>query len=238
MQDAAFETYIQNRGLAEKTRMQRTYALKRMERAQNVDLDAEFERDQLADLIIRYSYSASDARAGLPNPSKMDIDSDKLLTHLRWYRSHLMDYLRFRGGTAYESDESAEPESELIEQVVSRTFALERDLQAALRTNLDQLEEGLIVEDGGKEKQVEAGFIDILARDRSGVLTVIELKAEMAQPSSVAQILAYMGCIAEDSGSSVRGILVASDHHPRVRLAARAIPNLDLKKYSYRFAFE
>jgi hypothetical protein len=181
MQDAAFETYMQNRSLADKTRMQRTYALKRIERVQNLDLDAEFDRDQLADLIQSYSYSASDARAGLPNPSRMDIDGDKLLTHLRWYRSHLMDYLRFRGGTTRDGDDSAGPESELIEEVVSRTFALERDLQAALRTNLDQLEEGLTVEDGGKEKQVEAGFIDILARDWSGVLTIIELKVEVAQ---------------------------------------------------------
>ena len=128
----------------------------------------------------------------------MDIESDKLLRHLRWYRSHLMDYLRFRGGTTQEIEERSEPENELIDEVVSRTFALERDLQAALRKNLVQLEDGLKVEDGGNERKVEAGFIDILARDASGVLTVIELKAEMAAPSAVAQILAYMGCIAEE----------------------------------------
>lgn len=109
-----------------------------------------------------------------------------------------MDYLRFRGGTTQEIEERSEPENELIDEVVSRTFALERDLQAALRKNLVQLEDGLKVEDGGNERKVEAGFIDILARDASGVLTVIELKAEMAAPSAVAQILAYMGCIAEE----------------------------------------
>jgi endonuclease len=47
-----------------------------------------------------------------------------------------------------------------------------------------------------------------------------------------------MGCIAEETGEAVRGILVAGDHHPRVKLAARAIPNLTLKKYRYRFEFE
>ncbi len=238
MQEAPFETYMLNRNLADKTRAQRGYALKRIERAQNVNLDAEFDRDQLASLLKSYTYSSSDARAGLPNPSKMDIDSDKLLTHLRWYRSHLMDYLRFRGGTTQEIDESTEPENELIEEVVSRTFALERDLQAALRKNLAQLEDGLTVDDGGNERKVEAGFIDILARDRSGVLTIIELKAETAPPNSIAQILAYMACIAQESGEPVRGILVAGDHHPRVALAARAIPNLVLKKYRYRFDFE
>lgn len=240
MREEQFEKYMLDRNLAKKTREQRSYALKRIERAQNVDLDEEFDRDQLQELLKSFSYSASDARAGLPNPSRMDIESDKLLAHLRWYRSHLMDYMRFRGGHAQEAagEDGAEPESELIEEVVSRTFALERDLQAALRRNLGQLEQGLTVADGGNERKVEAGFIDILARDTAGVLTVIELKAETAQPSAIAQILAYMGCIAEETGEPVRGILVAGDHHPRVILAARAIPNLSLKKYRYRFDFE
>lgn len=240
MQEEAFERYMLSRELAEKTRAQRSYALKRIERTQNIDLDEEFDRDQFRDLLKSFSYSAADARAGLPNPSKMDIESDKLLTHLRWYRSHLMDYMRFRGDHTPEvaGEDSAEPGSEFIEEVVSQRFALERDLQAALRKNLDQLEQGLSVADGGTERKVEAGFIDILARDQAGVLTVIELKAETAQPSAIAQILAYMGCIAEETGEPVRGILVAGDHHPRVALAARAIPNLSLKKYRYRFDFE
>lgn len=244
MREAAFEAYMLNHDLADKTRSQRLYALKRIERAHGVDLDSEFERDQLVDLLKRLSYSAADERAKLPNPSKLDIDADKLRTHLSWYRSHLSDYARFKGGTSVDVGAEAvdgEPSSlsdELIEEVVGKTFALEKDLQAALRTNLAQLEDGLVVEDRGNERKVEAGFIDILARDRAGVLTVIELKADTARPDAVAQILAYMGCIAQETGESVRGVLVAADHHPRVVHAARAISNLMLKKYRFKFEFE
>jgi RecB family endonuclease NucS len=46
----------------------------------------------------------------------------------------------------------------------------------ALRANIDQLEPGLTVIDGGNERKVASGFIDITARDRSGATVVIELK--------------------------------------------------------------
>lgn len=243
-QEAAFEQYMLSRDLAEKTRAQRTYALKRIERAHGLDLDEEFERDGLSDLFRHLSYSAADERAKRPNPSKLDIEPDRLRAHLAWYKTHLSDYARFKGGVPFSeitSDDASAPDAltdELIEEAVGKTFALEKDLQAVLRSNLAQLEEGLTIADGGTERRVEAGFIDILARDKSGTLTVIELKAETARPEAVAQILAYMGCVAEEAGEAVRGILVAGDHHPRVGYAARAIPNLTLKKYRYRFEFE
>jgi hypothetical protein len=116
------------------------------------------------------------------------------------------------------------------------TFGLERDLQIALRRNIDQLEPGLKIVDGGTERTVEAGRIDITAEDGDNKLVVIELKAVVAAPESVAQILAYMASVEEDQ-RLVRGILVAPDFHPRVVLAAKAIPNLQLKKYSFTFSF-
>lgn len=244
MQARAFEQYMLGRNLAEKTREQRGYALKRIERAYDIDLDAEFERDQLSAVLNSFAYSASDERSTLSNPSKLDIDPDKLLTHLRWYRSHLVDYIRFRAGigsallVADSVQEDTPPGENVLEEAIGKTFALERDLQSALRANLAQLEQGLRVEDGGSERKVAAGFIDILARDPAGMLTVIELKADIARPDAVAQILSYMGCIAEETGQAVRGILVASDHHPRVVHAARAVPNLTLRRYRFRFEFD
>ena len=116
------------------------------------------------------------------------------------------------------------------------TFGLERDLQIALRRNIDQLEPGLKIVDGGTERTVAAGRIDITAEDGSNKLVVIELKAVVAAPESVAQILAYMASVEEDQ-RVVRGILVAPDFHPRVVLAAKAVPNLQLKKYSFTFSF-
>lgn len=114
------------------------------------------------------------------------------------------------------------------------TFPIERDLQSALSSNIEQLEPGLTL--AGTEVQTEAGRIDILARDGQGTAVVIELKAWTAPPESVAQILGYMGTF-QEKGQSVRGILVAGDFHDRVKRAARAVPNLKLTKYSFKFTF-
>lgn len=243
MREAEFDTYLRSCDLADKTRQLRGYALKRIEKAHDVDLDTEFDRDGMESLLRRLSYSAADARAGLANPSKLDIDGDKLKSHLAWYRSHAMSYLRFRGGVAPVVaadviEDATTITEELLEEAVGWTFRLEKDLQTALRLALADLEPGLKIIDGGVERRVEAGFIDITARDASGVLTVIELKADIARPEAVAQILAYMGCLAEETGEAVRGILVAADHHARVVHAAKAIGNLSLKRYRFRFGFD
>jgi len=241
VQEDALARHMRSQGLSERTIAQRGYALKRIERAQDVDLDDEFDKDRLASLISAFTYSAADARAGRGNPTAMDIDADKLLSHLRWYKSHLAAYARFRSGGAAEAESPPDDEDvteQLVEEVVGRTFALERDLQMALRNNIAQLEPGLAIADGGSERRVEGGFIDILARDAHGVLTIIELKAETTRPEAMTQLLAYMGSLSEETGEAVRGILIAGDHHPRVQLAARAVPNLELRKYRYRFVFE
>lgn len=131
-----------------------------------------------------------------------------------------------------ENDEEAFAEAEAV------TFGLEYDLQAALRTNIEQLEQGLKIIDGGKERTTEAGRIDITAVDLKDNIVVIELKAGMAQPESIAQILAYMGSVSETDQKPVRGILVAGDFHKKVILAARNVTSLELKKYSFLFNFE
>jgi endonuclease len=125
-----------------------------------------------------------------------------------------------------------------IEAAVETTFALERDLQAALRRNIGQLEAGLKIIDGGSERVTEAGKIDITAQDKDGDSVVVELKAGEARPEAVAQILAYMSALAESDHKPVRGILVAGDFHKRVVLAARAVKNLELKRYSFQFLFK
>ena len=62
----------------------------------------------------------------------------------------------------------------------SRLLGLERDLQAALRYSIEQLELGLDIIDGGTERSVAAGFIDITAKEPDGTVVVIELKAGTA----------------------------------------------------------
>ena len=84
---------------------------------------------------------------------------------------------------------------------------------------------------------MEGGRIDITAEDQNNNVVVIELKAGVAQPDSVTQTLAYMASLAPKGQTLVRGILVAADFHPKVVLAARAVPNLKLKQYSFSFSF-
>jgi RecB family endonuclease NucS len=125
-----------------------------------------------------------------------------------------------------------------VEEEVGQRIGLERDLQAALRVEIDQLEPGLRIIDDGAERSVDSGFIDITARDVSGTTVVIELKAGSAGQRAVAQILSYMGNVAtEEESGKVRGILVASNFDDKAKAAARMVPNLILRKYGVRFLF-
>jgi hypothetical protein len=128
-------------------------------------------------------------------------------------------------------------EEEVIE-AEEITFGLERDLQVALRANIEQLEPGLRIIDDGKERTTEEGRIDITAEDGQGNIVIIELKAGDAKPAIIAQVLSYMSEVSESDKKPVRGILVAGGFHKRVILAARVVPNLQLKKYAFQFSFE
>jgi len=131
--------------------------------------------------------------------------------------------------------EEIEAVAEALENV---TFGLERDLQDALRSNIEQLESGLKIMDGGKEQSVPSGRIDITAQDRRGATIVIELKAGEADRDAVAQLLSYMGDVVRTGDKPVRGILVAGAFSTRAISATRATGNIELKQYSFRFSFE
>jgi hypothetical protein len=124
-----------------------------------------------------------------------------------------------------------------LETTEETKFGLERDLQNALRRHISNLEPGLIIIDGGKERRVPSGFIDIAAKDRNGATVAIELKAGTADRDALGQILSYMGDLMEGS-QPVRGILVASDFTPRAIAAVRAAPSVQLVKYAFRFSFQ
>lgn len=100
----------------------------------------------------------------------------------------------------------------------------------------------MFVASGISGQQVEAGaagHIDLLAVDSRKNLVVIELKAGEADRQVCGQIQAYMGWVHENlaAGRSVRGIIVPSDFSDRMKLAAKVVPNLDLKAYSVVFQF-
>ncbi|HUV39894.1 MAG TPA: endonuclease NucS domain-containing protein, partial [Planctomycetota bacterium] len=134
-----------------------------------------------------------------------------------------------------EESDTAEEEAVEAEEI---TFALERDMQSALRANITQLEAGLKIIDGGKERTTEAGRIDITAMDDQGNVVVVELKAGRAGQKVITQVLAYMGAVAETDAKPVRGIIVAGDFHKQVVLASRAVPTLQLRRYTFHFSFQ
>lgn len=116
---------------------------------------------------------------------------------------------------------------------------LERDLQAALRHAIEQLEPGLEIIDDGAERSVASGFIDITARDAQGAIVVVELKTGTARQGAVAQVLSYIGDIAEEEpDQAVRGLLVAGDFDKKAGSAARVLPSHVLSLRSYRVRFE
>jgi len=137
------------------------------------------------------------------------------------------------------TDIETEEETDTIEteQAIEITFSLEKDLQAALRRNINSLEQGLTIIDGGKERNTLAGRIDITAKDNDNNTVIIELKAVDAKPEVIAQVLAYMEAVRAEDNTEVRGIIIASGFSDRVKLAARQVTNLELLIYSFQFNY-
>jgi hypothetical protein len=138
----------------------------------------------------------------------------------------------------YKGAPATDSETEELIEASETTFGLERDLQSALRANIEQLESGLRIIDEGKERTTEAGRIDITAKDAQGAVVVVELKAGTAPAEALTQLLAYMGSLASSNAGSVRGILVAGGFHPRVIFGARAVPSVQLRQYRFKFSFD
>jgi len=131
--------------------------------------------------------------------------------------------------------------SEIVETADAKEakFSLERDLQVALRANIEQLESGLTINDGGKEKVgLSRGRTDILAIDANKRTVVIELKAVTADCDAIAQILQYMGDLQVEIGASVRGIVIAPDFTARASAPSKPVPSIELRKYGFTFSFK
>ncbi|MEP2716211.1 endonuclease NucS domain-containing protein [Pseudophaeobacter sp.] len=144
-------------------------------------------------------------------------------------------------GYAPENDSGLSSNSTISDegQQDRQRFALERDMQAALRAKISDLEEGLRIADEGVERSVESGFIDILCVDRAGQAVVIELKSGKTDARVVGQTLGYMGDIIEEGEfEDVRGVIVANAFDKRTIAASRAVPNLKLVTYGINFYFE
>ena len=203
------------------------------------DLDERYDTDGLQSVIDELKYTAEDERRNQPNPSKIPFNGD-IRTNLASYRNAAERYCRFRREEIEHN--THDPVNEAIDETNygrGHLVGLERDLQAALRRSIEQLEPGLEIIDDGAERSVGSGFVDITARDVEGAIVVIELKTGTARQAAVAQILSYMGDVAdEEPDDSVRGILVAGDFDRKTRAAARMVPTLALRSYRINFEFK
>ena len=238
MKEADYRQWLENRDYQEKTIKMQIYRAKRVEKFHG-DFDKHYTQDQMANAIEELEYSTDDRRRNRPNPSKIPFKGD-IYNNLASYRRATVRYKKFRdeiGDGELETSRSKEAGGAVsVEEVPGQRMGLERDLQIALRSKIEQLEPGLTVIDDGAERSVDSGFIDITAQDSSGKTIVIELKTGVAGQRAVAQILSYMGDVAEED-SDVRGILVASGFDAKALAASRMVPSLILRKYSVRFAF-
>ena len=246
MREAEYRQWLALQGREPSTQNTSVSVIRRIEAAYG-DLEQEFALSGLDSVLAELAYSRTDQKNNEPNPSKVPIDGDlynglaSLRTHLNYYRRFL-ESLSTRATVAEVVAATAPlaamagegPPTEPPEAILS----LERDLNAALRQNIAQIEPGLTVIDGGTERTVASGRIDILARDSQGRMLVIELKAVKAPRDAVAQVLAYMGDIQAESGGDVRGLLIAPDFDPRAVAAARMVPALQLQRFSFVFSFQ
>jgi len=202
------------------------------------DLDKLYAEDRLEGVIRDLTYTTQDRQNNRPNETKIPIEGN-VYNNLSSYRNAIQWYRRFLENDA----ENVEPEDVTLvdipePEVQPQTIGLEKDMQAAIRKNIGQIEKGLRITDNGRERSVETGYIDITAVDSDSTPVVIELKTGVAGQRAVAQILSYIGSVMEEEGTDrVRGILIASEFDRKARAAAKVVPNLTLMRYQFSFQF-
>jgi RecB family endonuclease NucS len=113
----------------------------------------------------------------------------------------------------------------------TRILHYEKELKALLRAQLEKVEPGLVADDGGREREVASGRIDITARDADGNFVVIELKVGPCPTGALEQVLGYSSDLEEETGLRCRAVLVASEFSQRQRAAAKRARDVHLVTY-------
>lgn len=165
-------------------------------------------------------------------------------THYAWYKSKIKTgeiIIPGLDSSVYNDSYIIDGSEDGINETIDASISLEKDLHSYLATRIGDIEDGLVLAEGGIEYQTEAGRIDILATDAQGRTVVVELKAGKAKDNALGQLLGYMGCMGENTvnqGRVIRGILVASDFEPRVVFAAKSLPMIKLLRYRVSFELQ
>lgn len=136
------------------------------------------------------------------------------------------------GGTSPESGEQDE-------EGAGGEFALEEHLRDYLAENLHVLEDGMTLWPVGKNQEaVEFAVddnnrrIDILAKDRDGIPTVIELKVSRGHEKTIGQSLYYRARLKElFKVGKVRIVIVAGEISRELRAATADLQDVSLFEY-------
>lgn len=154
-------------------------------------------------------------------------------------RSAIRKYVVFTLQHEPNEDSPLEQIDESEDALSSAVFRYEQELQAAVRKQIGSIESGLTVADGGNERIVPTGRIDVLARDSEGTLVIIELKAGLCPRGAIEQALGYAADVdAEQEGNRpCRVLLIAGDFSERMLNAAKRIQGLTLLRYSVALSF-
>ena len=154
-------------------------------------------------------------------------------------RSVLKCYLEFKFDAANPTEEIDDEISQdaKLEDTGGLAFKIEKEMQTAIRKQLTNIESGLVEADGGQERRVATGSIDIVARDQNGGLVAIELKAGKCPPGALEQLLGYAEALQDEERSEVRGILIAAEFSDRLLAAAKRTKNTKLLTYEFSLKF-
>ncbi|WP_182086699.1 endonuclease NucS domain-containing protein [Aureimonas sp. ME7] len=234
--------WLEDKQYALPTRGNQLHRVRKVEEAYG-DIERHLSEGTFETVLSTLQYSTADERRARPNPSKMKFEGN-IRNNLQSYKNAIVLYRSFlletRDGKLPVGDGESlqDSHSTTTDELDKRRLSLERDMQVALRRNIAALEPSLRIVDDGVERSVASGFIDITCEDGSNRLVVVELKAGKADGRAIGQILGYMGDLAEEEGSEIRGILVAHDFDKRTIAAARVVPTLALVRYSIEFRFE
>lgn len=135
---------------------------------------------------------------------------------------------------------SATPESgDQADEDAGSEFALEEHLRDYLAENLHVLEDGMTLWPVGENQEaVEFAVddsnrrIDILAKDRDGIPTVIELKVSRGHEKTIGQSLYYRARAKElFKAGKVRIVIVAREISPELRAAISDLQDVSLFEY-------
>lgn len=129
-------------------------------------------------------------------------------------------------------------------------FALEKYLEDFIWDNWDKIDFGeklekFTDEDGNDGKQYyagEAGYIDVLAKDKNGNFVVIELKKGRKSDEVIGQVLRYINWVRQNlvhKNENVRGVIIVRELDKKLEYALKEIKDkVAAKLYKISFKLE